>query len=56
MKPTSNKTHGTTLQELQVQTPLPVLPEQSSFQTYAHDYNKPPIKTARHRHTAISLK
>ena len=43
-QPTSNKTPGTTLQELQVQTLLPVFPEQSSFQTYAHDDNKPPIK------------
>ena len=44
MQPTSNKTHGTTLQELQVQTLLPVFPEQSSIQTYAHNDNKPPIK------------
>ena len=43
-QPTSNKTHHTTLQELQVQTLLPVFPEQSSFQTYAHDDNKPPIE------------
>ena len=44
MQPTSNKIHGTTLQELQVQTLLPVFPEQSSFLTYAHNDNKPPIK------------
>ena len=43
-QPISNKTHGTTLQELQVQNLLPVFLEQSSFQTYAHDDNKPPIK------------
>ena len=43
-QPTSNKTHGTSLQELQVQTLLPVFPVQSSFQTYAHNDNKPPIK------------
>ena len=36
-QPTSIKTHGTTLQEPQVQTLLPVFLEQSSFQTYAHD-------------------
>ena len=44
MQPTSNKTHATILQELQVQTLLPVFPEQSSFQTYDHNHNRPPIK------------
>ena len=44
MQPTSNKTQGTTLQEPQVQILLQVFPEQSSFQTYAHNDNKPPIK------------
>ena len=44
MQPTSNRTHDTTLQELQVETLLPVFPVQSSFQVYAHDDNKPPIK------------
>ena len=33
VQPTSNKTHGTTLQEPQVQSLLPVFPKQSSFQT-----------------------
>ena len=44
MQPTSNKTQGITLQELQVQTLLPVFPEQPSFQIHAHDDNKPSIK------------
>ena len=44
MQPTSNKTQGITLQELQVQTLLPVFSEQSSFQIHAHDDNKPSIK------------
>ena len=44
MQPTSNKIQGITLQELQVQTLLPVFPEQSSFQIHAHNGNKPSIK------------
>ena len=44
MQPTSDKTQGVTLQELQVQSQLPVFPEQSSFQIHAHDDNKPSIK------------
>ena len=43
-QPTSNKIHGTTLQELQVHTLLPVFPEHSSFQSPAYNNNKPPIK------------
>ena len=41
---TNNKTQRTAIQELQVQSLLPVFPEQSSFQTHAHDDNKPSIK------------
>ena len=44
MKPTSNKTQGTTLQKPQVQTLLPVFLEQSCFQIHAHDDNKPSVK------------
>ena len=44
MQPTSDKTQGITLQQLQVQSLLPVFPEQSSFQIHAHDDNKPSIK------------
>ena len=40
---TSDKAHEKTIQQLQVQSLLPVFPEQSSFQTYAHDDNKSPI-------------
>ena len=43
-QPTSNKTQGVTLQELQVQTLLPVFLEQSSFQIHAHNDTKPSIK------------
>ena len=41
---TSDKACDKTLQQLQVQSLLPVFPDQSSFQTHAHDDNKPPIK------------
>ena len=44
MQPTSDKAHDKALQQLQVQSLLPEFPEQSSFQTHAHDDNKPPIK------------
>ena len=40
---TSDRAHDETLQQLQVKSLLPVFPEQSSFQTHAHDDNKPPI-------------
>ena len=44
IQPTSNKTQGITLQELQVQTLLPIFPEQSSLQIHAHNDKKPSIK------------
>ena len=44
MQPTSDKTQGITLQELQVQSQLPVFLGQSSLQIHAHDDNKPSIK------------
>ena len=41
---TSDKACNETLQQLQVQSLLPVFQEKSSFQTQSHDNNKPPIK------------
>ena len=44
MQSTSDKACEKTLQQLQVQSLLQVFPEQSNFQTHAHDDNKPPIR------------
>ena len=44
MQSTSDKMHNRTPQQPQVQSLLPEFPEQSSFQTHAHDNSKPSIK------------
>ena len=44
MQSSSENTHDKALQQPQVQSLLPVFPEQSSFQRHAYDDNKSPIK------------
>ena len=43
-KTTTNKDVSTTPQESTAEKLLPTFPEQSSFQTHAHDNNKPVMK------------
>ena len=44
MQTSKNEVPGTTSQESQAQRLLPAFPEQSSFQTHAHDNSKLVIK------------